>query len=443
MSKIPAWLEKARECSGHQDEVWAKIVIWNVTDISTSDQTHSCYFRFDYGWYDPEVPQEILKNYPDVDAGQKPDDEILKVVYAKRPSFEMIDSTEVEWVDQQGPYVTARKEGGCDVAMYHNIKGTFRDPVDIRDFPYDIQDFKITIGLCASTCEFNEGYFNVNWKLVMQKDSKDIGASELSVMNTANKWTPEFDIDGLLPDGWTDKDSWMKDYGYEVLHTTTNDIIGYEAQISFAYATQRNHFFYTVNILAVTTCMSIFTWLGFAIAPGDVSDRLGYDITILLTVVALKFAFTDAVPIVPYNTMLDWKIGITTAIVFIVTLVQTSIGYMARVGSEEQAEDLDKLMAIIMAVISGVFEILYWLVARHKMNRTAKDHFEDQDAVERSSAGRGSFAFLPTNSPLVPRGPPTHNMTPPGLSPSPLTNESISGGLASEKYSNRNIGTPC
>lgn len=395
---IPTWLKNVREFSGSENEVWVHIMIWAVEDICTSDQTHTCYFQMRYGWYDPDVPEDIFKNYPDIDAGEKPTDEMLQAVYAKRPGFEWVDSTEVEWVDQQGPYVDQSLDGGAEITMYHNVRATFKDPVDIADFPYDIQDFKITIGLTSSSCEQNEGYFNLERVLVAERNTKTIENSEVSTINVENKWTPEFEIAGLVPDKWNDRDNWQRATGWNVLHTKTNGEKGWSSQISFSYTTKRHHFFYTMNILAVTTLMSVFTWMGFAIDPSDVADRLGYDITILLTVVALKFAFTDAVPVVPYNTMLDWKLILTTGLIFVATVMHGVLGYIARSASGDKIEDNDNVMALILLILLGLFEVVYWVVAVYKMYRTSEDYFEDQDEEEMQQKGNlssgGSFVNL-------------------------------------------------
>merc|ERR550525_1874584 len=80
--------------------------------------------------------------------------------------------------------------------------------------------------------------------------------------------------------------------------------------------------------------------------------------------------------------MLDWKIVVTTTLVFVATVMHGITGYIGRVGSAEKAEDIDNLMALLLAIFLGVFEILYWGVAVHKMYRTPEDHFKDLEEIE-------------------------------------------------------------
>merc|ERR1719203_597288 len=100
--------------------------------------------------------------------------------------------------------------------------------------------------------------------------------------------------------------------------------------------------------------------MGFAVGPDDVASRLAYDIGIVLTVVALKFSFTDAIPVVPYNTLVDWKIWMTTTLVFWVTFSHALIGFIGRKHDDVDIEELDDKVSLGWFIVTCVLEGVFW-----------------------------------------------------------------------------------
>lgn len=374
--EIANWIEALTPYSGDENEVWCRVIVWAVENVDTSEQTHSVAFSLRYGWYDPDVPQDCVENFR-FENSKVQTPEYLNVLLAKRPGFKFHNAKSVEPGECIGPKIFPR-ERGCEIMFWHNHLATITDPVQIHDFPFDTQDFKITLGFTSSPHDENKGYFNEKWKLVSHRDVKNMASSSLSAMSVNNFKIPEYSLSGLQPEAWADSDGWMKNSGYHVMYTTCNNAEGHGSNMEFCYLTQRESFYYILNVLSVTTAVSTLMILSFAGDPGDLYDRLAYDITILLTVIALKFAYSDAIPVVPYNTMLDWKIFITSMLVFVATMMHGFVGYYGRKNPEnDNVEGIDDVMGLIWLVCALLSEGGYWSVAMHKAKKSPLKYFEE------------------------------------------------------------------
>ena len=63
--------------------------------------------------------------------------------------------------------------------------------------------------------------------------------------------------------------------------------------------------FYSQNVIGVMCCLSILGFTVFALSPDSLADRINTILTIILTAVAFKFAISDSMPKVGYNTLMD------------------------------------------------------------------------------------------------------------------------------------------
>ncbi len=90
--------------------------------------------------------------------------------------------------------------------------------------------------------------------------------------------------------------------------------------------------------------------LTFVTSPAEYSTRITIDFTILLTTVAFKFATSQYIPKVPYNTVVDLYV-LGTFIFLVVVAVENGVAYALKAEND-----------IWIAVALGACWILFNLV---------------------------------------------------------------------------------
>ena len=68
---------------------------------------------------------------------------------------------------------------------------------------------------------------------------------------------------------------------------------------------QRKAYFYVQNIFGVMLALAMIGFTVFALGEDELADQVNTILTLLLTAVAFKFAVSDSMPKVGYNTLMD------------------------------------------------------------------------------------------------------------------------------------------
>jgi hypothetical protein len=76
--------------------------------------------------------------------------------------------------------------------------------------------------------------------------------------------------------------------------------------------------YFDLNLMIPLSLFNVLALLTFSISLDDLGDRLGVSSTLLLATIALKFAYGNALPELPYLTVLDWKQVWTRAFICVI-----------------------------------------------------------------------------------------------------------------------------
>jgi len=121
--------------------------------------------------------------------------------------------------------------------------------------------------------------------------------------------------------------------------------------------------FYVTNIVMVLSMLSLLAFIAFALPSDALGERVNIVLTLLLTVVAFKFALADLIPKVGYSTLLDSFVINNIIFLFLVAFVCTCTSFIGTRGlvfwSREISADT---LACLLCV--GTLLLIYaqWLV---------------------------------------------------------------------------------
>ena len=225
------------------------------------------------------------------------------------PKFTIINALN-EQLKYKNTSIIDYNTGEIDYCYYYNC--ILFDEVDVHDFPFDWQTFRVLILLDENN------YYNCFGLLDDEKYLDDTNLLGNKVFNN-NKFIPDWNIFGL--NGGTPfsgiKRSCM---GIEILGENDssscenlklciNEEINFNKKLfSSTFWLQRKPFFVITSIWMINFIIMLIGVLSFKIPVTDLNDRLTFDATLLLTLIAQKFSYQDSVPKVPYLTLYDKKL---------------------------------------------------------------------------------------------------------------------------------------
>eukprot|EP00931_Biecheleriopsis_adriatica_P095888 TRINITY_DN69530_c0_g1_i1.p1 TRINITY_DN69530_c0_g1~~TRINITY_DN69530_c0_g1_i1.p1 ORF type:complete len:244 (-),score=46.05 TRINITY_DN69530_c0_g1_i1:5-709(-) len=125
----------------------------------------------------------------------------------------------------------------------------------------------------------------------------------------------------------------------------------------------RRPFYYIVNFVAVLAGIGLVTLGLFAIPVGDVSDRLGHVMTLLLTTVAFKYAMSQQLPKLAYLTRVDkFLLAIFMLQLLCAVYIFTTSHQIFDEWEDDELANWDN--RVLVAFVVGWFTcILWWFLA--------------------------------------------------------------------------------
>ncbi len=236
--------------------------------------------------------------------------QLEKIKKDAEPKFNIINAVEE---NLRYKYVNIiDKDVGIIDYNYHYICTLF-DEVDVHNFPFDWQSFRVIILLSDTNYYTSLGYMDDKKYL---DDNNSIGNK---VFNN-NTFIPDWNIYGL--NGGTDTIELERScMGIEILGEDDNpkrlSFVGTIGEtknffdkklFSGTFWLQRKPFYVISSIWLINFIIMLMGALSFKIPEDDLNDRMTFDATLLLTLVAQKFSFQDSVPKVSYLTLYDKKL---------------------------------------------------------------------------------------------------------------------------------------
>jgi hypothetical protein len=189
--------------------------------------------------------------------------------------------------------------------------GTINNPMDLQDFPFDIENTSITFAF--SECwRRQDNVSNVNFK-----------SDYRVILDGDDPFTMAEDItNGMSLYDWKVLCS-----SVEYVHRDRQqDTIGLKIFIS------RNTNYYVWKIIVPLFLITILNFLGLFIPGQELADRLAHSTTLFLAAMALIYVVADDLPKTPYQTAVDRNITVT-----LVLLMTTAV--FAVVAHEEELQE--------------------------------------------------------------------------------------------------------
>ena len=223
---------------------------------------------------------------------------------------------------------------GDGSAVYRQrILGSFTQAMNLRRFPFDSETFRINLVI--------PGYRPEDVELVPDPDSVKAGLA-MAVGRTNDLTLQDWQITGLG----------ARAMPYEVAPGTR--IAGYE--ITFTAARKPNH--YLLKVILPLVLIVIMSWAVFWIDPSLGSTQISVAVTSMLTLIAYRFAVGAEIPKLPYLTLLDAFILLSSVLVFfslIEVMVTTRLALNNRVDT---ARLIDRNSRWVFPAVFVIFSAL-------------------------------------------------------------------------------------
>ncbi|XP_070560479.1 cys-loop ligand-gated ion channel-like isoform X3 [Ptychodera flava] len=162
-------------------------------------------------------------------------------------------------------------------AMNFRLKATFKEPMELYDFPFDCQDLTIRI---MSDWPDTDVQFKKNMSI---KDS-----IRIDTFTGAQEWDLHKHVISQAVD--EDRELTGSHRKYPMYHITAH--------------VQRRIGFYLWNVALIMFLIMCMTFASFSVDPFEPADRLSVTLTLLLTSVAFKFVVSQSLPTISYLTIL-------------------------------------------------------------------------------------------------------------------------------------------
>ncbi len=241
----------------------------------------------------------------------------------------------LQWINQQKAretfprMVEVSPEG--DVTYIQRVWGQFSQPLVLQNFPFDEQEFNITL-LAA-------GYTPGEVRLVQDPERQSSIA----------------DADLLSVADWTVTSSKTMTGVYGPLRTISSF-----ATFTFRFEAKRGSRYFALAIILPLMLIVAMSWVVFWIDPKDSGTQIGVAMTSMLTLIAYRFALASQLPKISYMTLIDIFLLGATLLVF-ASLVEVMItSYLARSERLQLARRIDVLMRLVFPLtLAGVFVLVF------------------------------------------------------------------------------------
>lgn len=219
-----------------------------------------------------------------------------------------------------------------EVVFRQRLRGSFSQPLELREFPFDTQSLKIRLG-----------YVNPEGPLIRLKPSTDSGISDTLSM----------------PD-WR-----VKDWNFTAEEIRFDQLSPPIPGLVFSLETERYAGFYIYKAILPLVLIVLMSWLVFWIDPSLAPSQISVAVTSMLTVIAYRFALASMVPRLPFLTTLDLFVIAATLAVFLSMIEVIYTVHLATNGQVEKARMIDRRARwiaplLFLALASETLYFRFW-----------------------------------------------------------------------------------
>jgi len=287
------------------------IFVLDLDEVQTADQSFVANVFLEYRWHDPRLVHQ------DKTERVKPLNDVWN------PRLFMINQQRVL---KTFPEVVSIAPNG-DVTYRQRLWGTFSQPLELADFPFDQQKF--VLQLAAVGYRPNE--------LDLRPDPK--GRMGIAEQLSVTDWE-------LL--------DWQA-VAAPYVPIPGKDII--VPAFSFSFEAQRKVEYFVVKVILPLILIVAMSWIVFWIDPKESGIQISVAITSMLTLIAYRFAVGADLPKVSYLTRLDFFILSATVLVFaslIEVIVTSTLATQEKLGLARKLDNWSRLLFPAIFIIVSI-----------------------------------------------------------------------------------------
>ena len=279
------------------------VFIVDVDDIDGAEQYFTANVYYKASWYDPNIAERFNEK------------DVLPVTEVWTPTLQIVNQQKI-W--PTFPEVVEVYPDG-QVIYRQRVWGQFSMPFNLKDFPFDTQDFTVQF--------ISIGRKEGEIKFIQSKETLSGLADEFSQAD----W-------GILK--WE-----AKGQKYSPMKGTERD------GFSLTFWAKRKTGYYIGKVIVPLVLIVMMSWAVFWIDPKDTGTQVGVAVTSMLTLIAYRFATDSLLPKVSYFTRMDYFILGSTILVFSGLIEVLVTNALAKKDRLDLARLVDKLARVIMPLI--------------------------------------------------------------------------------------------
>ena len=293
---------------GRITTVYVSVFILDIDDVSSANQTFTANISYELRWNDSRLAHQE-------------DGEVLRPIdEVWNPHIQVINQ---QRLTKTFPEVVHISPGG-EVRYQQRIWGQLSEPMDLREFPFDAQEFRFDL--------VSAGYSPEEVFLVPDPEQPSGIADELSL--------PDWAITGFTS---------------QELVYQPNPVAGALAAFRIEVTADRQVGYYVLKVILPLILIVAMSWIAFWIDPAESGSQIGVATTSMLTLIAYRFMVGGHLPSISYLTRLDGFILISTLLVF-ATLLEVVV--TSTLGKTDRLEGARRIDHVARVVFPAVFVVV-------------------------------------------------------------------------------------
>jgi len=298
-------------------DVEVKVYLLDIDGIDSVSQSFVANLALVLRWHDPSLAHEGL------DSISKDLNEIW------HPRVQILNQQRLVNTFPQ----SAEIHPDGEVIYRQRVWGSFSQPLELSEFPFDTQRLEITLA--------NLSFGSQKIRL---KPSPDSGVSE-------NLSIPDWEI-------------MQWDFAAEDLRLDNESSLTPGMVFSLEAKRYTNYFRFKVILPLILIVM--MSWLVFWIDPSLISSQISVAVTAMLTMIAYRFALAGMLPRLSFLTTLDFFVMASTIMVFLSMVEVVYTAYLSTDNRLEKARVIDRKARwiaplIYMVLTIEVLVVRFWI----------------------------------------------------------------------------------
>ena len=283
--------------------VSVRIFVLNVDKIATADQNFTANVYFEARWKDPRLAHDSEATV------------VSPMMDIWNPRFQIVNRQSIA---KSLPEVAEVSPDGA-VLYRQRVWGSFSQPLHLQDFPFDRHTFTIRVAAVG----FSPDEINiVEESSMISGVSDDLSLADFRVEKTRMEVKPY----QIAPDA---------------------PLISAAA---LQFVAVRESRYYVVKVLIPLVLIVAMSWITFFFEPKEAAAGIRLGATVMLTLIAYRFAIDSSLPKVAYLTRMDMFMLGATILIFASLMELVIASHMAKIDRVESARWLHRAMRIVFPV---------------------------------------------------------------------------------------------